>query len=197
MTRFSAISLLGLAILAVFGPSGCQKGAVIHQHNGPDTTSPTTQPTIARAQIDLLLPKKIDILPFTKPVSFDDDAIPDGIEVVLRPLDTFGDQTKAVGLFRFELYQAKKASADPRGERLGIWEVDLNSIESQKKHWDRITRTYHFKLGWAGERVKAGRYVLEVTHMSPWGKRLNATYIIQAAPPRGLIKEQIEKKRNQ
>ncbi|NLX04971.1 MAG: hypothetical protein GXY33_07490 [Phycisphaerae bacterium] len=151
----------------------------------------------ADRSMTVLLPEKIDVLPFTKPASFDDDAVPDGLEVVLRPLDELGDQTKAVGTFRFETYAFHKASTDPRGPRLGIWEVDLSTPEAQKEHWDAITRTYRFRLGWAGEKIQPGKYVLEVTYISPWGDRLNAVHVLEAQMPRGLIKERVEQRQRQ
>jgi len=155
----------------------------------------TSQPAgDVQEQMSLLMPTKIDIMPFTKPKSWDDDQKPDGIEVVLRPLDSFGDQTKAIGLFRFELYLFKKASSDTRGPRNGLWQEDLSSREAQYKHWDRITRTYRFRLGWAGENVRPGKYILDVTYISPSGSRLSDSYIMEATLPREQIKENIEKK---
>jgi hypothetical protein len=146
-------------------------------------------------QYDLLLPDRIDILPFTKPKSWDNDQKPDGIEVVLRPLDSFGDQTKAIGLFRFELFLYKTASSDSRGPRIGFWEENLNSRDAQYKHWDRITRTYRFRLGWSGQQVRPGKYVLEVTYIAPSGQRLSDTYIMEARPSREQVKEKLEKQR--
>lgn len=144
------------------------------------------------AQYKLLMPAKIDVLPFTKPRSWDDDQIPDGIEVVLRPLDSFGDQTKAIGTFRFELYTFQKADAEPKGKRVGFWEENLCSREMQSLHWDKITRTYRFRLAWTGERIRPGRYVLEVTYLAPSGLRLTDTYIMEARMSKEQAKEDVE-----
>ena len=146
-------------------------------------------------QVEMILPRKIKVEDFTKPASFDDDPIPDGLEVFLSLLDAFGDKTKAIGTFRFELYQFHKASADPRGKRLGLWEVDLSSVAAQEQHWEHLSRMYHFRLQWKGQQVKPGRYSLEVTYISPWGQRLATTYIVDATFPRGRIKEQREQGR--
>lgn len=148
----------------------------------------------ADEQITMLLPHKIDILPFTKPASFDDDAIPDGIEVVLRPLDNVGDQTKAIGQFRFELYHYRRASSDSRGESLGQWNIAVDTPAAQEQHWDRITRTYRFRLEWTGKQPQPGKYVLEVTYIAPWGQRLSSLYTLQATVPRRRIKETTDKK---
>ena len=83
--------------------SGCEQRSEWYEKNPSCLTE---------EHLGMLLPAKIDILPFTKPRSWDDDPVPDGIEVVLRPLDSFGDQTKAVGCFRFELYTFQKASSE-------------------------------------------------------------------------------------
>jgi hypothetical protein len=144
-------------------------------------------------RVDLLLPKTIDITPFTKPASFDDDSIPDGIKVVLRPLDAFGDPIKVVGTFRFELYEFHKASADIRGLRLAVWDVDLSTEQAQEQHWDRYPPTYRFRLGWPkGVRIERGKYVLEATYISPWGERLSSTYVIDAELPRAKMKPKTE-----
>ena len=155
-----------------------------------------TENTSARQQLKLLMPSQLEILPFTKPRSWGNDYIPDGIEVVLRPLDSFGDQTKAVGTFRFELYQFRKAHADPRGQRIALWQVNLTSKKDQKLHWDKITRTYTFRLGWTKNMppFKPGKYVLQVTYISPWNERISATYIFTATLPKQQIKKQIERK---
>ncbi|MFA5865905.1 MAG: hypothetical protein WC975_14630 [Phycisphaerae bacterium] len=151
-------------------------------------------PWATNEQYKLLLPAKIDILPFTKPRSWDDDQIPDGIEVVLRPLDSFGDQTKAVGCFRFELYTFQKASGETKGQRIGFWEENMTTKESQNLHWDKITRTYRFRLAWTGEKTRQGKYVLEVTYLAPSSLRLTDTYIMEARVSKEQTKENIEKK---
>lgn len=190
--RLSFVLLLGLGGLLA---GGCQRGhSTTWSVTEPSSGQATTQAATFE-QYDLLMPAQIEILPFSKPRSFDADQIPDGIEVVLRPLDSFGDQTKAVGIFRFELYLFQKASAEPRGQRIGFWEENLGTHEGQVLHWDRITRTYRFRLSLAGQPVRPGKYVLEVTYLSPVGMRLSDTYIIEATMPREQVKEKIEKER--
>lgn len=179
------IGVLILTAGALILTAGCQK----HQHAIWPKESPTSQQASAEAA-DLLQPRQIDVLPFTKPTSFDDDIVPDGIEVVIRPLDEFGDQTKAVGVFRFELYVAKKASSDARGPRVGIWEQDLTSRSAQADHWDRITRTYRFRLMWTGESPRPGKYILEVTYLPPTGPRISTLYPIEAAMPKAQMHQQ-------
>jgi len=193
----SRILITLMLMSAVLWPAGCKRRIRSFEDlkvRLAKPSAPKDEPP-AREQIDLLLPRKIDILKFTKPASFDDDQIPDGLEVVLRPLDAYGDQTKAIGRFRFELYQSRKASADPRGTRLGLWEVDLSSKEAHDQHWEWVSRTYRFRLLWTGQQVKPGKYILDVTYISPWGQRITGTYELEAQIPREKIKERIEKRR--
>ncbi len=130
--------------------------------------------------VELLLPAKIDVLPFTKFKSWDTDPAIDGIEVYLRPLDSFGDQTKAIGTFRFELYTFRKAHRDPRGNRIGFWEINLTTKEAQTLHWDKITRTYKFKLGLAENmNITPGKYILDTTFILPWESRLSTEYMLE------------------
>lgn len=181
--RMGTVGLAGIAILFCLGLAGCER------RTDADPAACTPE-----EQLKLLLPAKIDVLPFTKVKSWDDDQIPDGIEVVLRPLDSFGDQTKAVGCFRFELYTYRKADSDIRGQRVGFWEENLNTRNAQSLHWDKITRTYRFRLVWTGETPRPGKYVLEVTYLAPSGLRLVDTYVLEARPPKEVYKESIENK---
>ncbi len=179
---------LGLICFA----TGCQ--IQNHWRIFSKANKPSNSPATAHQQLSMLMPSQIEILPFTKPRSWDNDYIPDGIEVVLRPLDSFGDQTKAVGTFRFELYTFRKAHADPRGDRIGYWQVELKSKQAQEEYWDKITRTYRFRLGWTNtKQFKPGKYVLEVTYISPWNERLFTRYILNAKLPREQLKMKIEK----
>jgi len=155
--------------------------AICGCHSTPRSTDNIDQ------QLELLLPQKVEILPFTKPRSWDKDDVPDGLEVVLRPLDAFGDQTKAVGMFRFELYLFRKASADQRGQRIGFWEVGVSDNKAQVRHWDAITRTYRFRLQWDGPRPVPGKYLLEATYVGPSDKRITDQYILQLQPQKPFI----------
>lgn len=184
--------IAGLLLFSMILLAGCerrQNSWKVHR-KGPNGE---VEYCAARSQIALLMPAKIEILPFTKPKSWDKDYIPDGIEVYLRPLDSFGDQTKAIGDFRFELYTFRKASDDNRGERIGFWEVNLNAKKAQVLHWDKITRTYRFRLGWTADKeIKPGKYILEVTYTSPWKDRLTTQYVMDARVPREKLKKKIE-----
>ncbi len=154
--------------------------------------SPSSSKPSINSQLELLLPQKIEIMPFTKLRSWDDDQLPDGIEVVLRPLDAFDDQTKAIGTFRFELHLFRKASSDSRGTRIGFWEVDITNKKAQMQHWDPITCTYRFRLQWDGPAPLPGKYVLQVTYISPWARRISDLYILELREHKLLLKEKAE-----
>ena len=151
----------------------------------------SSKPSIDK-QLELLLPQKIEIMPFTKLRSWDDDQLPDGIEVVLRPLDAFDDQTKAIGTFRFELHLFRKASSDSRGTRIGFWEVDITNKKAQMQHWDPITRTYRFRLQWDGPAPLPDKYVLQATYISPAAKRITDLHIFEIREHKLLLKEKAE-----
>ncbi len=127
--------------------------------------------------VQLYSPRRIEVLPFTKVRSFDDDSFPDGIEVCLRPLDEMGDPVKVYGNLHFELFVWRDASGDRAGERLETWPQSLLSPADQKIFWDRVTSTYTFQLLWEGGRFPSERkYLLRVTFQSPGGVRLFAEY---------------------
>ncbi len=62
----------------------------------------TSLPAEKAKMMAYYLPTQIEILPFTKPASFDACGLPDGINAVVRPLDTLGQAVKAYGTMRFE-----------------------------------------------------------------------------------------------
>jgi hypothetical protein len=195
------VNRLGLSaagvLLTVLMIVGCSQNNDSQITDSFENSDSLTQQGVQQEQLDLLLPTRIEVLPFTKAKSWDNDQKLDGLEVVLRPLDSFGDQTKAIGLFRFELFLFEKASSDSRGPRIGFWEEDVTSREMLEIHWDRITRTYRFRLGWVGKQIPSGKYVLEVTYITPYGQRLSDTYVMEACVSREQIKEKAEQKAEQ
>ncbi len=109
--------------------------------------------------INLLLPKTMDIHPFTQTGTFDKGG--SGLHARIQARDAYGDPTKAFGDFRFELYEFRPLHQNHKGARLGRWEVKLSQPEQNMKHWDRLTRSYKFKLRW-DQRLPTGRRVILV-----------------------------------
>ena len=157
------LPLMGSTLCA----TGCRRGGISEAAQGP-----TTEQLIA-----LYSPRTIKILPFTKPRSFDDDAIPDGIGVSLRPLDGAGDPVKAYGSFIFELYDYRAASGDHRGRLLQSWTQPVVNLDDQKQFWEHVTSTYEFQLSWEGKPLPPQqRYIMAVSFQAPGGKRLFDEY---------------------
>lgn len=164
--------------------AACQKPAP------PNPDQPTAE-EMAR----LYGPTRIEVLPFTSFRSFDDDAIPDGIEVTLRPLDELGDPVKVFGTFIFELYPYQAASGHRAGPRLECWTQVVADAAAQRQFWDRVTSTYVFQLVWEGGEFPAvGRkYRLEVTYQGPGGKRLFGTHDFEFSLSRGRLREELRR----
>ena len=92
--------------------------------------------------------------------------LPNRVEAYVELKDQFGDPIKALGEFRFELFQYRPALADPRGKRFGqggIQEVNLGAVEENQQHWDSISRSYRFDLRLPEEAANLKKVVLQVT----------------------------------
>jgi hypothetical protein len=109
--------------------------------------------------IDLLLPRSIEIHPWTETTTFDDGE--GGIHARVVARDAYGDPTKAFGRFRFELYEFRPQSQNKLGARLADWELDLSQAEQNLRHWDQHTRGYEFRLAWT-QRLPTGRRLVLV-----------------------------------
>lgn len=168
LPRRDRIVWISLTLIALSGAAGgCGRGQVT-----------AIDDTEAEALKGVYGPRKLEVLPFTKIRSFDDDAIPDGVEVSLRPLDAMGDPTKIYGTFIFELYQYRDASGQRAGQRLETWSQAVRTVDDQKRFWDRVTSTYIFQLTWEGGEFPQPnkKYLLAVSYQAPGEKRLFAEY---------------------
>lgn len=172
MKRYSLIwrtVLIGTAGVVLLG---CRAG-------GP-SGMPTEQEKVE--MLSLMLPSELKIEPFTKFKSFDQDEQPDGVLLVLRPVDRFGDPVKAAGVFYFELWTYNESDPLRKGERLAYWERTIGTKQDMKLYWTRA-QMYEFQLVWTagvGE-VKPGRkYLLTATYRPPWDETIQAEYLMQA-----------------
>ncbi len=135
-----------------------------------------------RKMLSLLMPRRIEIVePFTRIKSFDDDSIPDGIEVLLQAVNALDNAgLMIVGDLRIELYEYVKASGDQKGRRLEYWNVPLTTSEDQRTHWNRVTQMYELQLRVDPEVLPGSkRYVLAVIYNSPLGEHLTDEYTIE------------------
>ncbi len=124
----------------------------------------------------VMMPKKIEIQRYlTQPISFAGNGDADGLEVILAAIDSFGDPTKVVGTFHFELHKIRPASSDREGDRLAFWPIDINSDETLTKYWDRLARFYRFPLKLESP-LPPGKYILSARLISPTGDKLFDEY---------------------
>ena len=106
---------------------------------------------------------------FTRTRDFDGQKGDDGLEVRIQPLDQFGDPTKAVGSYRIEVFEYRLRTTEKRGERLGHWFVSVLDLESARKFYDPVDRTYVFPLQWEGAGATGLTVIVQVTYYPPGG----------------------------
>lgn len=168
---FRAMLLIGSLPMLIAG--SCQRGEISEMGEGPGTEE----------LVKYYSPTAIRILPFTKPRSFDEDAIPDGISVSLRPLDSAGDPVKAYGVFIFELYAYKPAIGNNKGEMIQQWTQPVLGPDAQKRFWERVTSTYEFQLSWEGKPLPTeSRYILVASFQARGATRLFDEYRFEFRP---------------
>ena len=159
MKRLAATIGLALVMSAL-----CWSGA------GCSTRNVDLDDADTRQMVALLMPQQIRIVEaFTGFKSFDEDDVPDGIELLLQPVDSFGDSVKIAGVVRVELYAFLQASGNEKGDRVcAPWDVPLLTEDDQERYWNKITGMYEVELELpAGIRPTGSKYVLEVTYNTP------------------------------
>ncbi len=154
-----------LSVLVASAGLGCDNGSRIFKGGQPSHVEQIPAP------IDLLLPKTLEIHPFTQTASFDDS--PGGIHARIQARDAFGDPTKAFGTMRFELYDFKTQNQNQRGARLGQWEISIAQPDRNLTHWNRHFRSYEFKLGSNIAFATGKQMILVATFISPFTPRLS------------------------
>jgi hypothetical protein len=119
--------------------------------------------------------------PFTSVKDWTGDGRPDGIEALIELQDRFRDPTKATGTVLFELFTYRRSYPDPRGDRLAAWKGSLLTLEEQRMHWNRISRTYSFQLAYPDVRADHS-YVL-VVWFEHSGRRMTSQVVLEAQAP--------------
>lgn len=146
------------------------------------TTPVVVDEQAKRKMLALLMPARIEIVePFTHVKSFDNDDIPDGIELLLQAVNTLDNPGLMIaGHVRVELFEFVTASADKTGQRLEHWEIELTTTEQQKTYWNQLTQMYEFRLGIDTTKIPlAEEYVIVVTYSTPLGEYLTDDYVIK------------------
>lgn len=134
-----------------------------------------------RKMLSLLMPSRIEIVqPFTRVKSFRGGATPDGIELLLRAVNSLDNPGLMIaGEIRVELFEYVPASGERRGPRVEQWEIDLTTEKQQRAHWNNMTQMYTFRLAFDPANGPASdSYVLAVTYRSPLDDRLTDEYVI-------------------
>jgi hypothetical protein len=122
-----------LAFLLALVVAGCQTGEKPYPRDDVDAA--------------LFGPAAMRIHPiFTRLADWTGDGVPDGIDALIELQDQFGDPTKASGTVIFELYTYRPYDPDVRGDRLAVWTGSLQTLQGQKDHWNRTSRTDSFQL---------------------------------------------------
>lgn len=169
----SFITIVRPGLVALIFVAGCA--------GPPRTTTDIAQ----REMLALLLPSRVEIVePFTRVKSFDDDATPDGIELLLQAVNALDNPGLMItGTVRVALYEYLPASGDRKGRRLEHWNIDLVTIRQQREYWNAMTQMYEFRLAIDPTRIPpAKEYVLEVTYRSPLGEHLADECLISYVP---------------
>ncbi len=164
-TRTSLCCLCGLVLCA-----GCDLGP-------PPTTQPSrpSQPT-ANTICYKYLADDVEIMPLTELKSDRNAAT---IDVYVSLLDRFGCQVKSPAVFRFELYAFVPGSPQPKGRRLMHWpDVDLTDPATNNGYWHDYLRAYRFTMPLA--QKPGSDLILQVTCMTPQGRRLSDTIVLEA-----------------
>ena len=141
---------------------------------------PGAQPPSAEVvpePINTLLPTQIRIHPFTGTRVLSEKGDIKGVDVRIEAIDAFGDANKAFGLFRFELYQFKPNSPDPKGPLMAVWNENVEDFKANRRHWNSISRTYQFKLAWNHPIPVGQKLVLVAVFQSRFTERLFAERI--------------------
>lgn len=145
---------------------------------------PAQVPAEAKSALDLssfytrFAPTKIDIMPLTELVATGSSQRT-RLNLYVSLLDAFGSQIKSPGVFRIELYDYERRSAEPKGRRTAIWpDIDLTDPVTNNKYWNDFLRAYRFDLPL--EYTGNQDYILQVTCLCPNGSRLSIDFTLRS-----------------
>lgn len=145
---------------------------------------PATPPDQAATEWPFV-PRVMRIHPFTS-ISQETPDQPPVLEARVRLFDQHGDETKGVGEFLFELYAVvPRATADSTSQKqLFVWTAPMTTLDQNRQHYDRVTRTYVFKLKMERPPAAGKRLKLLAHFTDPHGQRLadEITLTMSAAP---------------
>ncbi len=141
---------------------------------GPDNRPPVSENSEGSISYS---PTSVDIMPLTEFTSANGQGQASGLTIYVSLLDAFDCQIKAPGKFRFELFEHKKRTATPKGKRLAKWsDIELYDAATNNSYWQDYLRAYKFVLDFEPQLDRV--YVLEVTCLSPYRRRLMADIVL-------------------
>ena len=121
---------------------------------------------------------QLAIMPLTETVCPDEGQAGARVRAYVSLLDSAGWQQRGPGVFRFELYEYIRRSAEPKGKRVIIWpDIDLTDAAENNKYWRDYLRAYEFNLDLQVQCDKS--YILEATCLSPNGRRLSDKFALK------------------
>ena len=153
----------GAVVLSGCASSGSGDGSAIITDTGPSTPP-----------IDMLdarwpyWPDAMRIHPLTM-ASRDRETNEPILEARVEMTDRFGDTTKCVAQFQFELHDGAPASQNTTPMR--EWSVDARDPERNRVHFDKVTRTYLFRLSLADLSTPTDEFHLRVRVLSVNGRK--------------------------
>ena len=147
----TAIFVMALAVCSV-ALIGCQP-------KGPATPKTSDREATGEAGWQ---PKAVAlrIYPSTRFVREQDTPI---LEARIEMFDQMGDSIKASGQLRFELFAAGHAPGIDVGRLLYSWDIDLLTLDEQKRYYDPITRAYLLRLRLDSSAITRREVLLRVT----------------------------------
>ncbi len=145
------------------------------------------EPPTAPATADSVLapyagfaPVNVDFLPLTKIDRAEDPDSQTEIKVFLTLSDAYGSQVKSPGVLRFEIYEHLQRSAQPKGKRIHLSpDIDLTEPDANNEYWRDFLRAYEVTLNVPGRGNRT--YVLEVTFLTPDGRRLSREAVLSGS----------------
>ena len=150
----------------------------------PKGRSGATAPDLTGSSEWPFAPATMRIHPFTQ-FSIDTATGKPILDARIELLDPMGDVTKGIGTLRFELLATSdRASASQVSDRrIDMWDVSLITLDENHQHFDRITRTYGFKLKLDAIPDNNTRLRLQAQFTKPSGRRLSADMLLKSPRP--------------
>lgn len=141
---------------------------------GPQATTPAGERATAtdgEEAGDMWMPRPVSIriYPSTRFVQEDGRPV---LEARIELFDVMGDSVKSSGTLRCELFALGEGDRPTVGERLYRWDIELRTVEAQRRYFDPIIRGYVFRLKMDDMDLVRRPTLLRVTFQPPDGPRL-------------------------